>query len=99
MPDLLHRERERREQLHRDFDNRFIHDDCRRRLGSESVATKEVANGLEKFDQFIVVINNALDHLTHLTVTKMRTQGQTRGTHRGQNNEACLYGRYGQLML
>jgi hypothetical protein len=71
-----------------------------RHLGTDFVATQEVANGLEKFDQFIVVINNALDHLTRLTVTKMRTQGQTKGTYRGQNNEACqYYCRYRRQML
>jgi hypothetical protein len=69
------------EQLHRDFDNLFIHSDCRRHLSTDFVATQ--ANGLEKFDQFIAVINNAaLDRLTRLIVTKMRTQGQMKGTHR-----------------
>jgi hypothetical protein len=45
---------------------------------TDLAATQEVANGLEKFDQFIVVINNALDRLTCLVITKMRTQGQTK---------------------
>ena len=45
---------------------------------TDVTANQEVANGLEKIDQFIVVINNAIGHLTCLIVTKMRTQEKTK---------------------
>ena len=96
---LFGRQRERREQLHENLDNHLIHGFCWRDLGIDLEAIEEVSNRFEQIGQGIVVIDDALDGLVRLNVTKMRAQRLYIGTYGEQNTEASLYCFHGRKML
>ena len=72
---LLHpfgRKRKCGEELHENLDNHLIHGFCGSDLGINLEAIEEASNRLEQIGQGIVVIDDALDRLIRLHITKMR---------------------------
>ena len=96
---LFGRQRESREQLHENLDNHLIHRFCGRDLGIDLEAIEEMSNRFEQIGQGIVVIDDALNGLIRLNVTKMRAQRLYIGTYGEQNTQASLYCFHGRKML
>ena len=69
---LFCRQRKGREQLYEYLDHHLIHSNRRRDLGIDIESLQKVFDRLKQINQCIVAVNDALDPLIGLLVTKMR---------------------------